>query len=328
MKKTALSIGIAAAFIMGGSSATAGSISNSDITTFTPETTAKASEVNGNFDAVKTAVNDNDGRITANVAAIGDTSSGLVKDVADNKAAIEAIDTSGIGANTMAIGDANSGLVKDIADNKAAIEAVDTSGIATNAAAIGDANSGLVKDVADNKTAIDLKADKPASGRTIDDNSTDIAALELTVDGSNTTDGLVKRVEDLEAGGGCPSDMAAVGSICFDKTEYMEGGVVKVQVTQREALKLCAVAGKRLPSDAEWSMAAENDGGALGIINMAGGVYEWVADWTGDDRGLLRGNGNRAVADDIDAYIMWKFAGNGGSDLGGPNTVIGFRCAK
>lgn len=40
------------------------------MTTFTAGTTARASEVNGNFGAVKTAVDDNDGRITTNAASI------------------------------------------------------------------------------------------------------------------------------------------------------------------------------------------------------------------------------------------------------------------
>lgn len=48
---------------------TAGSVSIP--TTFSANTTAKASEVNANFAAVKTAVDDNDGRITANTSGIG-----------------------------------------------------------------------------------------------------------------------------------------------------------------------------------------------------------------------------------------------------------------
>ncbi len=334
MKKTALSIGIAAAFMMGGSSVMAGQISG--LTDFASNTTAKASEVNENFAAVKTAVNDNDTRITANKSAIGDANSGLVKGVADNKAAI-GDENSGlvkdVAANKTAIGDANSGLVKDVA---------------TNATAIGDASSGLVKGVADNKaaiaanaTAIDGKAAASGSGNSIDENASDIGSLQTGVNDLKTVvgdsnSGLVKDVADLKAGGSCPNDMAVVGSICFDKTEYQENGVAKVNVSQKDAQKLCLLEGKYLPTNAEWSMAvmamvaAAEKGEDLGIVNMDDGVYEWVADWTGDGQGLLRGDrtagGGFGLGTGSEVYIPWTFVDNGNGQ--GPNNVIGFRCAK
>lgn len=48
----------------------ASNVADGDIVTFTANTAAKASEVNGNFTALKNAVNDNDTRITTNATAI------------------------------------------------------------------------------------------------------------------------------------------------------------------------------------------------------------------------------------------------------------------
>lgn len=47
------------------------------LTTFTSGTPAVASEVNENFNAVKTAVDDNNSRITANFAATEDNDNGI-----------------------------------------------------------------------------------------------------------------------------------------------------------------------------------------------------------------------------------------------------------
>ena len=346
MKKTALSIGIAAAFMMGGSSVMAGSIPNSDIIEFKGGDTAKADDVNDNFRAVKDAVNDNDARITANKLSIGDANSGLVKGVADNKAAI---------------GDANSGLVKDVAANKAAI-GDENSGlvkdVVANKAAIGDASSGLVKDVADNKAAIEGKAAASGSGNTIDGNASDIGSLQTGVNDlkavvGDSNSGLVKDVADLQAGGGCPSDagvMVQVGPICVDKYEASarsaagvlfgvggvddytcddngsdckgvifasseEGASSSKFITWNQAQQACANSGKRLLTNAEWMMASAT---GWGVSNMADGVYEWTADWLSNTQGLLRsdgsGNGN------IDEYTPWLLAN--------ANEFIGFRCAK
>lgn len=69
------------------------------LTTFTANTTAKASEVNANFTAVKSAVDDNDGRITSNAAGISTNATGITT----NAAGI-ATNASGIASNTTAIG--------------------------------------------------------------------------------------------------------------------------------------------------------------------------------------------------------------------------------
>ncbi|MCF6235345.1 MAG: hypothetical protein L3J70_03035 [Gammaproteobacteria bacterium] len=259
MKKTALSIGIAAAFMMGGSSVMAGEIADDAMKAFVAEETALASEVNGNFTAVKDAVNGN----AADIAGKADATA----------------------------------LTEGLALKADAIALTDGLALKADATALTD---GLA-----------LKADAS------------------TAEPLNTIDGNATAIAEL-TGGGCPDEMAAVGSLCVDKTEH--GGVMAptTGVDQRAALKSCAEAGKRLLTDAEWSMAAvaaESDAD-LGIVNMADGVYEWVADFTGPAQGLLRGNGSGVGAGNIDEYTPWFFAGNGGGDLGGPNAVIGFRCAK
>ena len=244
MKKTALSIGIAAAFMIGGSSAMAGEVSG--LVNFEAETTAKASEVNGNFAAVKTAVDENDARITSNAAAI---------------------------------------------------EAIDTSGIATNAAAIA---------------AIDTST-----------NASDIGALETSVYGvggtpvTPTAPSLLDDVATLKAGGGCPDEMASVGSICVDKNDTgRDEGYTWVQAQQA-----CVDAGKRLLTNAEWTLATFYIS-SEGITGMADGYYEWTADWTSATARLLRGDKTGGTDGGVDAYIPWDPANTAGA------SNRGFRCAK
>lgn len=69
---------------------------------------------------------------------VGNSNSGLVKDVADLQTTV---------------GDASSGLVKDVADNATAIGGL-VNDVADLETTVGDANSGLVKDVADLETTV------------------------------------------------------------------------------------------------------------------------------------------------------------------------------
>lgn len=62
----------------------AGQVDN--LTTFTPNTPAKAAEVNGNFSAVKSAVDDNDARINANTSTINNHEA-RIKDLEQKAAA-------------------------------------------------------------------------------------------------------------------------------------------------------------------------------------------------------------------------------------------------
>ena len=165
-----------------------------------------------------------------------DTQGGLIKAVADNTATVGEFNQR-ITDNATAIGskttDPKTGLQKDvsalysaglqnsnfISQNRAKIlintNAIGTAttagslrkGVADNKAAIGDANAGLTKRVNDNATDIG------AINRLNTTQTNDISALELSVDGNASTDGLVttvgdntgglvKKVADLEAGGG------------------------------------------------------------------------------------------------------------------------------
>ncbi len=67
---TKLSILTAVTLSAFASGAQAGAVADADIVTFTPNTTAKAAEVNQNFTNLKNAVNDNNTRITANSSDI------------------------------------------------------------------------------------------------------------------------------------------------------------------------------------------------------------------------------------------------------------------
>ncbi len=114
---TYLFVLLVAMFATGAQADTVGSM-----TTFSTGTPAIAGEVNGNFNAVATAVDAND-------------------------ALINAIDTSGIAINTGSINSLSStvdGNIVGIVNNANAIGAIDTSGIATNTAAITNLSNGQV----------------------------------------------------------------------------------------------------------------------------------------------------------------------------------------
>lgn len=138
----------------------------------------------------------------------------------------------------------------------------------------------------------------------------------------------------------CPSDMAKVGPLCVDRYEasiwsnpdgsgiqfgltgsdyptsfpengnwttplyaIAKAGVAPSTATWFQAQQACALSGKRLPTNAEWQMAAAGtpDGGPCvvtgsprptgttgcesrwGMFDMVGNVPEWVADWIQGD---------------------------------------------
>jgi hypothetical protein len=117
------------------------------------------------IDALKTRVSTAEGKITALQTTVGDSTSGLVKDVADNATAIGQLETT--------VGDANSGLVKDVDDLQTTV---------------GDTNSGLVKDVDDLQTTV---------GDTNSGLVKDVDDLQTTVGDANG--GLVKDVADINS---------------------------------------------------------------------------------------------------------------------------------
>ena len=130
-------------------------------------------------------INDYETRISALEAIVGDSSSGLVKDVDDLQSDMTTAQ-SDIGALQVTVGDASSGLVKDVDDLKTTV---------------GDASSGLVKDVDDLQTTVG----DASSGlvKDVDDLQSDMTAAQSAIGALQTTvgdssSGLVKDVNDLK----------------------------------------------------------------------------------------------------------------------------------
>jgi formylglycine-generating enzyme required for sulfatase activity len=198
------------------------------------------------------------------------------------------------------------------------------------------------------------------------------------------------------AAGTCPDDMVAAGSICVDKYEAsvwnaatggsqiaastcladgsdcgknaanpiyarsVEGVTPASQISWYQAAQACANAGKRLPTTAEWQMAASGTpsgnadcntaGGAVGTtgalttcvssagaFDMVGNLWEWAAELTDFP---TAGGFQFSVTDDGWGRILGASYNSGNSDStqdiatvgAGPglanNGEIGFRCVR
>ena len=243
----------------------------SDVTipnTFTAGTAAVAAEVNANFTAVKTAVDDNNTNIGTNAT-----------DIATNAAAIST-NTTNIGANTTAIGTNTT----NIGANTTAI-GTNTTNIGANTTAIGTNTTNIgtnTTDIANNATDIATNATNIAT------NAADIATLQqngnssgVTCAGNDANDIMVRVgpvcVDKYEASVWSTADGSMSGTQYGDGSDNYPGGCSdnangctgadtiyarseagvnpSTNITWFQAQQACAASGKRLITNAEWQMA-------------------------------------------------------------------------
>ncbi|MFC1771755.1 formylglycine-generating enzyme family protein [Pseudomonadota bacterium] len=276
--------------------------------TFTAGTPAVADEVNANFTAVKGAVDDNAGDIATNTGNIT-TNTGAI-----------ATNTGNITTNTNAI-------------------SVNTGNITTNTTAIGVNTSAI--------SALQSDASCPSDM---------VAVGSLCVDKyeSSLWTAATGGSQISPAGGAPFYPCAADGSDCGDGAAnpiYARSEATffpAALVTWYQANQACANVGKRLPTTAEWQMAASGTDetlcpstGALvatgttaacvstaGALDMVENLWEWTAD--------LNQTGADASTDDLDGRVLGSgyLSGAGTTkSLAGPpptatNPEFGFRCVR
>ena len=314
MKNSLISLSIAT--VLASSSMLANASSVTIPNTFTSGSSAVAADVNANFDALATSVNDNDSRVTVNESAItaNTTTSG-------NNAAAVTANTTSISNNTTA------------ATSNSAGVSTNTSGVATNLSSIGVNNTainGNAASIGTNSTAIGVNATN------ITTNVTDIANLQpgqcpadMVSAGSFCIDlyensvyeesSLTTQLDPAAAPAVNITRCSANGSDCGDSvanaaTAIFAGSIAGVlpnaNISWHQASQACANVGKRLPTLAEWQIAASGtkddvDGdtvggdcntsdipvteksntgaftacvSTVGAFDMVGNISEWVAD--------------------------------------------------
>lgn len=302
MKKSLISLSTAMLLATTGTVTLASSVTIPN--TFTSGTPAVAAEVNANFDAVATSVNDNDSRVTTNTANIT-TNTGNITTNAGN-----------INTNTA-----------DIATNAADILALQGStSCPSDMVAVGsicvDMYEASIWDAPTGGNQLGLVAPTPPA-----------SAYPCTVTG----------------------DDCAVPNANAIYAQSRPGVLPANWVTWYQAVQACANVGKRLPTVAEWQMAALGTPGApdcniggtataantdanpaclspAGVVNMVGNVMEAAADidWTnavgGDmDTADVARLGNSY--DDVVGGLTTNAVSIAAATTGyGPQT--GFRCVK
>ncbi len=188
MKNSLINLTVLAVLATSSGAALAGSVTiPNDFSSGTP---AVAAEVNENFSAVKTAVDDNDGRITTNA-----------EDIAANETAIATkADVSAVTANTTTI--ATKADTSAVSANATSI-AVNTTGIATNATTIaGKADASAVTanvaGIATNATSISTNASDIATNATgIATNVTAIATNATAIAGKADASAVTTNTADI-----------------------------------------------------------------------------------------------------------------------------------
>lgn len=300
--------------------------------TFTSGTPAVAAEVNANFDALAVGVNDNDSRVTTNTSNISTNATGISTNqgnIATNSTNISSNDT-------------------DIAANAAAI--------ATNAT-----------DIANLQSATSCPADMVAVGSLCVDQY-EASIWDAASGGAQIAPNLGGFTDPTSAypcntdGSDCGKDAGATPIFA----RSVAGVLPAAQVSWYQATQACANVGKRLPTTAEWQMAASgtpaggngvpdcnsdsiidtlaNTGAttacvsSAGVNDMVGNIMEWAAD-IDIDTGITTG------PTDMDSSLAWALGNSFRNNVGGlPTTTkaifvltngpiavndqVGFRCVK
>ena len=261
------------------------------LTTFTSGTPAVAAEVNDNFTAVKTAVDDNDGRITTNATAIA-TKADATAVTTEIAAAITTKADATAVTTEIAAAVAPKANSADVTTAIAAAVApkANSADVTTEIAAAVAPKANSADVTTEIAAAVAPKADTTA----VTANDADITALQQN---GNPT--------GVACAGNDASDiMVRVGPLCVDKyeasvwstasggTQYGDGaddypcadngndctaiyarsdsnGSIKpsTDISWFQAQQACAASGKRLLTNAEWQMAAAGttDPGAAGL---------------------------------------------------------------
>ncbi len=301
MKKLA-GVGIIAVLFANTSPTLAGQVDSLNV--FAAGERAVADEVNANFSSVKTAVDDNDGRITQNSTDI-QTNSGIIANndtrITDTQASVNA-NADAITATTGSITE----IRNDIDANAEKITANETA-IAENTASITELQAGI--------------GGCPEGMASVGPLCFDIYEASVVDQSGNAVD----KSACGENGNDCKD-------VIFARSEADKAPAEAF--TWFQAQQACANSGKRLPTSAEWQMAVagtvdpgENDGisntscntssatvrstGLAGTVaggadscisswgaeDMIGNVEEWVADWV--QGGTDTWNPNSGTAGDV-----------------------------
>lgn len=325
----------------------------SDVTipnAFVSGTAAKAEDVNANFNALATSVNDNNTRINGNTAAItGKANTTDVTDALAGKANTADVDSALAGkANSADLNaKANAG---DVSANSAAISGLQQRQISSLDCKGNDASDIMVR-------VGNVCVDKyEASVWDATGSSQITGTLPCSVNGSNCS----------------ATDNTGADNTNAIYARSVSGVTPTARITWYQAAQACANAGKRLLTNAEWQVAAAgtpktgcnntNVGlGATGassacisnwgVNDMAGNLTEWVAEWIQGNGAAASANQGAAFDNEINYGVNEpsKAAGSGtlaavyrGGGFGGGGIYrfhaslspkdsadsIGFRCAR